>query len=361
MPEPATLDKVLVIIPTFNEAENIESIVGRLRTSVPQAHVLVADDNSPDGTGDIADRLADSDDHVHVLHRRGKEGLGKAYLAGFQWGLDNGYDVLVEHDADGSHQPEQLPLLLEALKTADMVKGSRWVPGGRVVNWPKSREVLSRAGNLWTQAWLGIKLKDATGGFNAFRADTLRGIGLQNIEAAGYGFQVDLAWKALQRGFVVKEVPIEFIERERGQSKMSRNIVIEAALLTARWGIAHRLGQLKSLVGGNGQSAGQIGGEQVDLKATASRLAKDAGAKAGELKDKIVDSGVPAKAAELAKDAGKKAGELKDKIVDSGVPAKAAEFAKDAGKKAGELAKDASHKAGELANQAKSKVSGSGK
>lgn len=241
------LDKVLVIIPTYNEAENIEPIIGRLRRSVPTAHVLVADDKSPDGTGEIADRLAASDEHVHVMHREGKGGLGAAYLAGFQWGLDEGYDVLVEHDADGSHQPEQLPAVLERLRTADMVKGSRYVAGGSVVNWPKSREILSRGGSLWTRLMLGIPVKDITGGLNAFRADTLRAI-IPRISSVGYNFQVDLTWQALQQGFTVAEVPIEFVERERGQSKMSSTIVVEALARTTQWGIRHRLGQLKSLL-----------------------------------------------------------------------------------------------------------------
>ena len=243
------LGTVLVIIPTYNEAQNIESITGRLRKAVPAAHILVADDNSPDGTGDIVDRLVAADDHIHVLHRKGKEGLGAAYLAGFHWGLDNGYGVLVEHDADGSHQPEQLPLLLEALEHADMVKGSRWVKGGKVVNWPKSRELLSKGGNLWTRMWLGIPLKDATGGFNAFRAETLTGLGLDDVASAGYCFQVDLAWRALKTGHTVVEVPIEFVEREFGDSKMSRNIVVEAMIRTALWGVEYRSGQVKDFAG----------------------------------------------------------------------------------------------------------------
>ncbi len=243
------LGTVLVVIPTYNEAQNIESITGRLRKSVPEAHILVADDNSPDGTGDIVDRLMETDDHIHVLHRKGKEGLGAAYLAGFHWGLENGYGVLVEHDADGSHQPEQLPLLLEALKNADMVKGSRWVKGGSVVNWPKSREILSKGGNLWTRMWLGIPLKDATGGFNAFRAETLRQLGLDDVASAGYCFQVDLAWRALKTGHTVVEVPIEFVEREFGDSKMSKNIVVEAMIRTALWGVEYRGGQVRDLAG----------------------------------------------------------------------------------------------------------------
>lgn len=239
------LDRVLVIIPTYNEAQNIESITARLRRAVPHAHILIADDNSPDGTGTIADRLSAADDHIHVLHRKGKEGLGAAYLAGFHWGLDRGYGVLVSHDADGSHQPEELPRLLAAIDAgADMVKGSRWVRGGSVVNWPKSREFISRGGSLWTRLWLGIPVRDATGGFNAYRASTLRGISLDEVASAGYCFQIDLVWRTIRNGFRVVEVPIEFVEREFGDSKMSRNIVIEALIRTTLWGVAHRLGQV---------------------------------------------------------------------------------------------------------------------
>lgn len=243
----ASLDRVLVIIPTYNEAQNIESIVTRLRNAVPRSHVLIADDNSPDGTGAIADRLADADDHVHVLHRKGKEGLGAAYLAGFHWGLERDYQVLVEMDADGSHQPEQLPALLRALDNADMVKGSRWVKGGSVVNWPKHRELLSKGGSAWTRLWLGLPVKDTTGGFNAFRAETLRKIGLDEVASAGYCFQIDLVWRTVKAGLRVVEVPIEFVEREFGDSKMSKNIVVEALIRTTLWGIDYRIGQLASL------------------------------------------------------------------------------------------------------------------
>jgi dolichol-phosphate mannosyltransferase len=245
--DPADPERVLVIIPTYNELENLPLIVGRVRTAVPQAHLLVADDNSPDGTGQLADTLAGADDHVHVLHRLGKEGLGAAYLAGFAWGLEQGYDVLVEMDADGSHQPEQLPRLLLALQDADLVLGSRWVPGGSVVNWPLSRKILSRGGNLWTRISLGIPLQDATGGYRAFRRQTLLGLGLEHVVSAGYCFQVDLAWRALKAGFRVVEVPITFVEREHGVSKMSQRIVVEALLLTTLWGIRHRVGQLRAL------------------------------------------------------------------------------------------------------------------
>jgi dolichol-phosphate mannosyltransferase len=241
-------DRTLVIIPTYNESENIERIVARTRTAVPSADILIADDNSPDGTGQLADALAATDDHVHVMHRLGKEGLGAAYLAGFEWGTNAGYDVLVEMDADGSHQPEQLPRLLDALTDADLVLGSRWVKGGEVVNWPKSREFLSRGGNLWTRIALGIPLKDATGGYRVFRRQTLLGIGLDNVASAGYCFQVDLAWRALKAGYRVVEVPITFVEREYGDSKMSKGIVAEALLLTTAWGIEYRTKQLKSVL-----------------------------------------------------------------------------------------------------------------
>lgn len=247
-PASDSLEPILVIIPTYNESENIARIVSRTRDAVPDAHILIADDNSPDGTGELADEIAAADDHVHVMHRLGKEGLGAAYLAGFEWGLNAGYEVLVEMDADGSHQPEQLPYLLDALVDADLVLGSRWVRGGEVLNWPKSREVLSRGGNLWTRIALGIPLRDATGGYRAFRRKTLLGLELDNVASAGYCFQVDLAWRALKAGFKVVEVPITFIEREYGDSKMSQKIVIEALVLTTMWGINHRAQQLRAFV-----------------------------------------------------------------------------------------------------------------
>lgn len=245
MPHPATpLEPVLVVIPTYNELENLRPITARIRAAVPSAHILVADDNSPDGTGKLADDLAETDDHLHVLHRRGKEGLGAAYLAGFAWGMEHGYQVLVEHDADGSHQPEYLPSILERLQTADAVKGSRYVRGGSTKGWPLHRELLSRGGNLWTQLMLGLPVKDATGGFVAWRASTLQGMGLDGMEAAGYGFQVEMVRRAIRAGFTVAEVPIEFVEREYGDSKMSGAIVMEAMGLTTRWGWKYRTGQV---------------------------------------------------------------------------------------------------------------------
>ncbi|MEI2619407.1 MAG: polyprenol monophosphomannose synthase [Candidatus Nanopelagicales bacterium] len=239
------LGRILVVIPTYNEVENLARIVTRVRASVPEAHVLVADDNSPDGTARVADELAATDDHVQVMHRLGKEGLGAAYLAGFSWALDNGYDVVVEMDADGSHQPEQLPLLLDALRNADLVLGSRWVPGGSVVNWPKSREILSKGGNWYTRRALRIPLQDATGGYRAFRASTLRALDLDGVGSAGYIFQVDLAYRTLAKGMRVVEVPIEFVEREVGDSKMNRKIVSEALWRVTVWGVRERVHQAR--------------------------------------------------------------------------------------------------------------------
>jgi dolichol-phosphate mannosyltransferase len=247
----ADLGRIVVIIPTYDERENLELIVGRLRSSVPEAHVLVADDNSPDGTGAIADALASSDEHVHVLHRTGKEGLGAAYLAGFAWALDEGYDVVVEMDADGSHQPEQLPLLLDALRTSDLVLGSRYVKGGSVVNWPKSRELLSRGGNIYTRLMLGVPLKDATGGYRAFRATTLRTLDLTGVESKGYCFQVDLARRAVKSGLRVTEVPIEFVERELGVSKMDQRIVTEALWRVTVWGAQDKAAKARRLLAGS--------------------------------------------------------------------------------------------------------------
>jgi dolichol-phosphate mannosyltransferase len=235
------LGKVVVIIPTYNERENLEQIVSRIHASVPGASVLVADDNSPDGTGEIADKLAAEDDRINVLHRPGKSGLGAAYLAGFRWALEHGYGVLVEMDADGSHDPAELPSLLAALGDADLVLGSRWVPGGTVRNWPKSREFLSRGGNAYTRIMLGIGVRDATGGYRAYREETLRAIALDSVESQGYCFQVDLVLRVLGAGLTVAEVPITFTERTRGASKMSRAIIVEALWRVTLWALAKRL------------------------------------------------------------------------------------------------------------------------
>jgi dolichol-phosphate mannosyltransferase len=242
------LGRVLVVTPTYDERLNIAAVVTRLRAAVPHADVLVVDDNSPDGTGDIADELAASDPAVHVLHRPVKEGLGAAYVAGFQWGLARDYQVLVEMDADGSHQPEQLPALLSALQNADLVLGSRWVKGGSVTDWPVSRMALSRGGNTYVRLSLGLGLRDATGGFRAFRREVLESIDLAAVASHGYCFQVDLAWRALRQGATVVEVPIDFVERVHGRSKMSGSIVREALWRVTQWAAALRWGQARALV-----------------------------------------------------------------------------------------------------------------
>ena len=231
------LGRVLVCIPTYNEADNVGPIVARVRAAVPEAHVLIADDASPDGTGALADGLAAADDHVHVLHRPGKAGLGAAYVAAFAWAREHGYDVAVEMDADGSHQPEELPRLLAALRTADVVLGSRWIAGGEVRNWPTSRRLLSQGGNTYTRVALGLPLRDATGGYRAYRMSVLDALPLGGVASQGYCFQVDLAWQAWRAGFRVVEVPITFVERVRGQSKMSRAIVAEALWRVTWWAV----------------------------------------------------------------------------------------------------------------------------
>ena len=235
-----SVGKVLVVVPTFNERDNLQIIADRLHTAVPDADLLVVDDASPDGTGRLADEMAERCDWVHVLHREGKAGLGAAYVAGFGWAREKDYDVVVEMDADGSHAPEQLPRLLAALENADLVLGSRYVPGGEVVNWPKSRELLSRGGNAYTRALLRLPLKDSTGGYRAYRRRVLDELPLGEISSQGYCFQVDLAWQTWRKGYRVVEVPITFVERERGESKMSRKIVAEALWRVTLWGLRSR-------------------------------------------------------------------------------------------------------------------------
>ncbi|MBC9733895.1 polyprenol monophosphomannose synthase [Nocardioides marmotae] len=234
-----------MVVPTYDEAENIAWIIGRLRTAEPEVDVLVVDDASPDGTGEIADRLAAEDDHVHVLHRTGKAGLGAAYLHGFAWALEQGYDVIGEMDADGSHQPEQLHRLLDALEGADLVIGSRWIPGGSVVNWPWRRMALSRGGNLYVRLLLGVGVRDATAGYRVFRRQTLEKIDLAAVRSTGYVFQTDLVARTLAAGLTVVEVPIEFIERERGDSKMSGSVAAESLLRITQWGLAERRAQVR--------------------------------------------------------------------------------------------------------------------
>ena len=223
---------------------------------MPAVDVLIADDNSPDGTGAIADELAAADPQVHVLHRPGKQGLGAAYLAGFGWARERAYDAVVEMDADGSHAPEELPKLLDALAEADVVLGSRWVRGGKVVNWPLHRLVLSRGGNLYTRLALGMPIKDATGGYRAYRMTALDKMDTETVASQGYCFQVDLAWRAHRNGFRVVEVPITFVERERGASKMSSSIVREALWRVTVWGTRARASALRRrLAGGQREEA----------------------------------------------------------------------------------------------------------
>jgi dolichol-phosphate mannosyltransferase len=237
--------RVLTIIPTYNELESLPKTLQRLRAAVPASDVLVVDDNSPDGTGQLADSFAADDAQVHVLHRQGKAGLGAAYIAGFRWGLAEGYDVLVEMDADGSHQPEQLPQLLEALEQgADLAMGSRWVAGGSVVNWPLYRQMISRTGSTYARLMLGLKIKDVTGGYRAFRRTTLEKLNLDQVDSVGYGFQVDLAWRVAKLGLRIEERPITFVERELGASKMSGNIVVEAMINVTKWGLKARWNKL---------------------------------------------------------------------------------------------------------------------
>ena len=231
------------VVPTYNEVTNLEDVVHRIRESVPDLDVLVVDDASPDGTGELADKLSEADPHVRVLHRLGKQGLGVAYLDGFGWAISHGYDVLVQMDADGSHQPEQLPSLLSALPTADLVLGSRWVPGGSVENWPAARRLLSRGGNRYARVAIGVPLADATGGFRVWRRSTLEGLDLRTVASQGYCFQVDLAWRAVEAGYTVVELPIQFVERVRGQSKMDRAIVNEAFVRITVWGLRRRTAQ----------------------------------------------------------------------------------------------------------------------
>lgn len=235
--------KVLVIIPTFNERESLPIQLEAVRRATPDVDILVVDDASPDGTGEWADECAARDRRVHVLHRPGKQGIGVAYRAGFAWGLERDYDLLVEMDADGSHQARQLPNLLAAAGEGIVVIGARWVKGGSVVNWPRHRKWLSVWANRYVRVALGIRVHDATAGYRVYHAATLRQIDLDSVESHGYGFQVDMTWRAIQTGARVIEVPIEFVERTHGVSKMSGNIVKEAFVKVFAWGAARRWDQ----------------------------------------------------------------------------------------------------------------------
>jgi dolichol-phosphate mannosyltransferase len=248
--------RVLVVIPTYNESDNLRIIVDRVRRAAPAVDVLIADDNSPDGTGDIADELAGADPQIHVLHRPGKQGLGAAYIAGFRWARERDYDAVVEMDADGSHAPEELPQLLDAARDADVVIGSRWVRGGKVVNWPAHRLLLSRGASLYTRLALGLPVRDATAGYRVYRMPVLDKIEVEQVSSQGYCFQIDLGWRAHRNGFRIAEVPITFADRERGTSKMSSTIVREALWRVTAWGAQARLASVKRALGGNEKRSG---------------------------------------------------------------------------------------------------------
>lgn len=232
------MTRTIVVIPTYNEIDNLEDIARRLLGAVPEAELLIVDDNSPDGTGLLAEQLGAADARIHVLHRPGKEGLGAAYRAGFAWALGHDADVVVEMDADGSHLPEQLPRLLDGLRRADIVIGSRWVPGGAVHGWPAHRKLISLAGSEYARLALGVTQRDATGGYRAFTASALAVIAAERSTSQGYGFQIETLWQAVGHGLRIVEVPITFVERVNGSSKMSAGIVVEAMLRVTGWGLA---------------------------------------------------------------------------------------------------------------------------
>jgi dolichol-phosphate mannosyltransferase len=241
--------RTLVIIPTYNERDNLQLIVGRVHAARPDVHVLVVDDGSPDGTGELANELALADaDRVHVMHRTSKAGLGAAYLAGFAWGLAREYTVLVEMDADGSHAPEELYRLLDAVDAgADLSIGSRYIDGGTVRNWPRRRKVLSKAANGYSRIMLGVEVNDITAGYRAYRREVLEKIELATVDSKGYCFQVEMTWRTITAGFKVVEVPITFTERELGVSKMSGSNIREAIFKIAEWGIRGRIDRARGV------------------------------------------------------------------------------------------------------------------
>jgi len=226
------MSRALVVTPTYNERDNLERFVGAVHDALPEAHVLVVDDASPDGTGKIADRLAGRDDRVRVLHRSGKLGIGSAYLEGFRLGLRDGYDVLFQMDTDLSHDPRYLPDFLAAIDDgADVVLGSRNIPGGGVEGWGPGRHFLSKGGSLYSRTILGLPIRDLTSGFKAWRREVLEAMDLGAVRSEGYSFQIEMTWRAIGRGFEVREVPIVFEDRRAGKSKMSRQIFLEAVLM----------------------------------------------------------------------------------------------------------------------------------
>ncbi len=236
--------KSLIIIPTYKEKENIERLVRTLFDLGQEIEILIVDDNSPDGTGDIADRLAAQDDRVHVLHRPGKLGLGSAYIQGFKFALDHGYDLIFEMDADFSHDPSYIPHFLEKIGECDLVLGSRYVQGVNVINWPMSRLLLSYFANFYTRIITGLPVKDATGGFKCYRRSVLQAIDLDNVKSDGYSFQIEMTFKCWKKGFRISEMPIIFYERQRGHSKMSKKIVREAVVMVWRLRLMSLLGRI---------------------------------------------------------------------------------------------------------------------
>jgi dolichol-phosphate mannosyltransferase len=237
--------RVLVVTPTYNERDNLEVFLQGLFAVVPNVHAMVVDDASPDGTGELADAIASTDPRVRVMHRPGKLGIGSAYLDAFRWGITQGYDVLVEMDTDLSHDPKYLPAMLQALEGgADLVIGSRNVPGGGVDGWGLGRHVLSKGGSLYSRALLGLGIRDLTSGYKMFRRQVLEGIDMSAVESEGYSFQIELTYRAVRKGFRVAEVPIVFVDRRAGHSKMSRRIFAEAVLMVPRLRLAALRGKL---------------------------------------------------------------------------------------------------------------------
>lgn len=229
--------RALVVVPTYNEAESIRELLTRTLHADPRVDVLVVDDGSPDGTAQLVKAMLAEQGRLHLLERIEKQGLGMAYRAGFEWGLDHGYDALVEMDADLSHPPEKLPALLDGLSDADVVIGSRYVPGGQTVNWSRTRAALSRAGNAYVRLALGLPVHDATAGFRAYRRAVLRTLAIETVQSNGYCFQVEMAHRAWQEGFRIAETPITFTDRVAGESKMQGQIVVEALTRVTRWAL----------------------------------------------------------------------------------------------------------------------------
>lgn len=222
--------KTLIIVPTYNERENLPELIRQIFVEVPHTHILVVDDNSPDGTGALADGLAAADARVHVMHRAGKLGLGTAYIGGFKWALERDYERVFEMDADFSHQPKYLPTFLEKAEEADLVLGCRYMKGGGTEDWTFMRRLISKGGNLYARAVMGLRFKDLTGGFKCFRREVLEALQLDAVKSKGYAFQIELTYRAHLAGFKIAEVPIIFPDRKLGQSKMSGRIVREAML-----------------------------------------------------------------------------------------------------------------------------------